>query len=74
MITAKFSVHAVDKGWAVRVGPDVLVRYPTKAKALLNANWRASAIRRLGGQASVVEEPPAVGETSAKAMSSEEVA
>ncbi len=73
MITAKFSVQALDRGWAVRVGPDVLVRYPTKAKALLNANWRASAIRRLGGRASVVEEPPAAAEAEAKAMKIDEV-
>ncbi len=58
MITAKFSVQSVDQGWAVRIGPDVLVLSPTKSEALLAADRRASAIRRQGGRAVVVEEPP----------------
>jgi hypothetical protein len=62
MLTAKFTVHPVDRGWAVRIGPDVLVRYPTKDQAILNADWRATAIRRFGGYAIVVEEPPAAAE------------
>ncbi len=63
-MTAKFSVHPVDRGWAIRVGPDVLVRYPTKDQAILNADWRATAIRRFGGQAVVVEEPTAMSESA----------
>ncbi len=63
MFSATISVHPVDQGWAVRVGPDVLVRYPTKGQAILNADWRATAIRRLGGHAVVVEEPAAAGES-----------
>jgi hypothetical protein len=63
MLTAKFSVHPVDKGWVVRMGPDVLVMYPTKNQAILNADWRATAIRRLGGCAVVVEEQRAATES-----------
>ncbi len=63
MLTAKFSVHPIDKGWVVRVGPDVLVVYPTKDQAILNADWRATAIRRFGGCAIVVEEPAAAAES-----------
>ncbi len=59
MITAKFSVQPVDGGWAVRIGPDVLVLSPSKSEALLAADWRANAIRRQGGRAVVVEEAPA---------------
>ena len=66
MITATISVEPVDKGWVLRVGPDVLVRYPTKAQALLNAQWRAKAIRQSGGRAVVVEEPPGAAETGSK--------
>ncbi len=62
MLTAKFSVQPIDRGWAVRVGPDVLVKYPTKDQAILSAARRATAIRKLGGQAVVVEEPPAAEE------------
>jgi hypothetical protein len=67
MITAKFSVQAVDKGWAVRIGPDVLVRSPTKGQALLQADSRAAAIRSLGGRAIVVEETQAAFESVAVA-------
>ena len=49
----------------VRVGPDVLVRYPTRDQAILNADWRATAIRRFGGYAVVVEEPIAAAENEA---------
>jgi hypothetical protein len=69
MLTAKFSVQPVDRGWAVRVGPDVLVRYPTKDQAILNADWRATAIRKLGGHAIVVEEPRSAEETGPLAPS-----
>ncbi len=65
MITAKFSVQQVDKGWAVRIGPDVLVRSSTRGQALLQADWRAAAIRRLGGRAIVVEETPPAFESVA---------
>jgi hypothetical protein len=67
MLTAKFSVHPVDRGWVVRIGPDVLVRYPTKDQAILNADWRASVVRRFGGYAVVVEEPAAASEHEAVA-------
>ncbi len=68
MFTAKFSVQPVDQGWAVRVGPDVLVRFPTKQQALLDANFRIEAIRREGGDAAMVEEPPAAGAESGPAQ------
>ena len=64
MITAKFSVHPVDKGWVVRIGPDVLGSFRTKGQALLWADWRAAALRREGGQAIVVEEPRAAFENA----------
>ena len=67
MLTAKFSVQPVDKGWVVRVGPDILVVYPTKDQAILNADWRATAIRRFGGCAIVVEESVAASESEAMA-------
>ena len=63
MLTAKFSVQPTDRGWAVRIGPDVLVKYPTKDQAILSAAHRATAIRKLGGQAMVVEEPLAAEES-----------
>ena len=63
MITAKFSVQPIDRGWAVSIGPDVLVRSPTKDQAMLQADRRAAAIRQLGGQAIVVEEPPGAFES-----------
>ncbi len=63
MLTAKFSVEPTDRGWAVRVGPDVLVKYPTKDQAIISAARRATAIRKLGGRAEVVEEPHAAEET-----------
>ena len=68
MITATISVQPVDKGWALRIGPDVLVRYPTKAQALLNAQWRAKAIRKFGGRAVVVEEPDGAAEIGSNAL------
>ena len=46
MMTAKFSVQPVDKGWAVSVGPDVLMRFPTRRQAVLEAEVRATAVRR----------------------------
>jgi hypothetical protein len=64
MITAKFSVQPVGRGWAVRIGPDVLVLSPTKSKALLEADLRAAIIRRHGGRAIVVEEHAAAFESA----------
>lgn len=65
MFIATLSVQKVDRGWAVRVGPDVLVRYPTKGQALLSADWHATAIQQLGGRAVVLDEPPAAVEAAA---------
>ena len=42
-----------------------MVIYPTKDQAILNADWRATAIRRCGGCAVVVEESRAVTESEA---------
>jgi hypothetical protein len=67
MFTAKFSVHPVDRGWVVRIGPDVLVRFPNREQAILNADWRATVIRRFGGFAEVIEEPAAAIESEAVA-------
>lgn len=62
MLIAKFSVQPVDRGWAVRVGPDVLVRFSTKDEAISEAVLRMQAIRRAGGAALVIEEPEAATE------------
>ncbi len=51
MLTAKFTVQRVDQGWAVRVGPDVLGRFPTRDQALLDVNFRIRAIEAAGGEA-----------------------
>jgi hypothetical protein len=51
MFSAKFTVQRVDQGWAVRVGPDVLVRFPTRDQALLDVNFRIRAIKAAGGEA-----------------------
>lgn len=64
MITAKFSVQPVDKGWAVRIGSDVLVLSATKGEALFEADVRAAAIRRQGGRAVVEVEAPAAFESA----------
>ena len=64
MMMAKFSVQPLDNGWIVRVGPDVLVRHPTRSQAILDADVRATAIRRLGGRAVVVEEGQAAVESA----------
>ena len=64
MITAKFSVHPVDKGWVVRIGPDVLGTFRTKGQALLWADYRAAVLRLEGGQATVVQEPQAAFESA----------
>jgi hypothetical protein len=65
MLVVKLSIQPVDQGWAVRIGPDVLVRFPTKEQAILNADRRAEAIRGQGGHAVVMEEPPGAMETGA---------
>ncbi len=51
MFSAKFTVQRVDHGWAVRVGPDVLVQFPTRSQALLDVNFRIRAIEAAGGEA-----------------------
>ena len=51
MFSAKFTVQRVEQGWAVRVGPDVLVRFPTCSEALHDVNFRIRAIEAAGGEA-----------------------
>ena len=62
MITAKFTVQPVDQGWAVTVGPDVLVRFPTRDQAMLDVNFRVRAIEQSGGEARVEVTPPTAWE------------
>jgi hypothetical protein len=62
MITAKFTVQPVDQGWAVTVGPDVLVRFPTRDQAMLDVNFRVKAIEQAGGEARVEVTPSAAWE------------
>ena len=62
LLLAINSVDPVDQRRAVRVGSDVLVRIRTKDEAVLEAAWRAQAIRRLGGSVPVVEKPLAAVE------------
>jgi hypothetical protein len=63
MISAKFTVQPVDRGWAVSVGPDILVRFATRDEAMLDVNFRVQAIEQCGGEARVEVTPPAAWET-----------
>ncbi len=69
MITAKFSIQPISNGWAVRVESDVLIRFPTRRQAMLEADARATTIRQLGGRAIVVEEARGAVESVAVAPS-----
>ena len=64
MISAKFTVQPIERGWAANFGPDVVVRFPTRRQAMLDVNVRVKAIEQSGGEARVEVTPPAAWENA----------